>query len=135
MKIKLATLRRLIREEAMQPNVFSNKPVEDPMDKPNIAKAVQDLQNSFKRALDVNLVVSMQDKYNSETKDFDDATLENIKRVGDETTDQVMAKVHEFVKKGWITAHKLVKDGTSSGGYEKDTGGANIPPMHPKGNK
>lgn len=105
MKIKLGELRKIIREAAVSPAVFTNnKLVSDPMEKKGIAKAMGDLERTFNDGLKMNLVVAHADKYNKETREFDDAMMQKIKETADEATETTLSKINDVLKERWMYA-------------------------------
>lgn len=110
MRIRLGTLRKVLNEVAVSPSVFkNNKPVRDPMDKPNVAKAAQELEAAFKRNLELNLVLSLADKYNQETSQFDDAAYDKVKQATAAVGEKFLATVNDALEKAWVQAHQEVK--------------------------
>jgi len=106
MKIRLGTLKRILREVAISPSVFKQEPVHDPMDRPNIARALQSLEAPFRNAIQQNMVLASKGKYNEETRELDDGAWEHIKDVSDKATETVMARVHKAVQSTWAEAMK-----------------------------
>jgi len=111
MKIKVGTLRRLIREGiiseiSLSPAAFNEKPVKDPMQRQNVSKAMGDLERFYSSALMNNLVLAHKDKYNAESRDFDDATYEALKSQADRITEKVMSQISNTLQQGWLAANK-----------------------------
>lgn len=123
MKIRLGTLRRMLSEVAISASVFkNNKAVRDPMDKQTVAKAAQDLENSFKRALEMNLVLAMANSYNEQTNEFDDAAYEKVKQATSAAAELLMAKVNDALEAGWVKAHQETKGADASKQKQPQTG-------------
>jgi hypothetical protein len=113
MFIRYSVLRKLLREVAVSPSVFkNNQPVQDPVDKKGVASAMKDIGNSFKSGLVMNLTLASADKYNSETREFDDAAYQQIEKVANAAVEQVVAKINDTVKTAWVQAHKQIKGGS-----------------------
>lgn len=109
MQIRYGTLKRIIREVGVSPSVFrNNKPIQDPMDKPNIAKAVASLEEPFRQGILMNLTLEARDSYDEQTRDLDDAAYERIKEVSGKATEMMMARVHKAIQGTWGEAMKGV---------------------------
>jgi hypothetical protein len=107
MKIRVGTLRRLIREVAISPSYFkNNEPVRDIMDRPNMAKAVAALEQPFRNAVQNNMVLAAKGQYNPETRELDDQAYEHIKQTSDKATEMMMAGVHKAVTQAFAQAQK-----------------------------
>lgn len=107
MKIRVGTLRRILREVAISPSYFkNNQPVQDPMDRPNIANAVKSLEAPFKNAVANNMLLVAKDKYNPETRELDDATYKHIEQVSTKATEMMMAGVAKAIQQAWAQASK-----------------------------
>lgn len=107
MKIRLSQLKQLIREVAISPSVFQNaKRVEDPMSRSAVAKAVQDLENGFRSAIENNLVLDEKDAYNPETRELDDDAYARAKEVAQKSTEMMVARVHKAIQGSWAEATK-----------------------------
>lgn len=110
MRIRLGTLKKVLQEVALSPSVFkNNKPVNEPQDKPNVNKAMQELEGAFRRGLELNLVVSMADSYNEQSGQFDDAAYERVKKAVSDAVDTVNASVAGSMNKAWTKAHADAK--------------------------
>jgi hypothetical protein len=108
-KIRYGTLKRILHEVAVSPSVFkSNQPVSDPMDRPNIAKAIAGLEQPFRTGVELNLVLEARDSYDEQTRELDDAAYERIKEVANKSTELMMARVHKSVQGAWSEAMKGV---------------------------
>lgn len=111
MKLRYDSLKQLLREVALSPSVFkSHKLILDPMERHNIVKPLRVLEQSFRTALEMNLIVDARDNYDEGTREFDDAAYERIKGVADTATEIMMAQVHKAVKGSWDEAMKGVGD-------------------------
>lgn len=118
MKIKLKTLRNLIREGiiselGMSPAVFQqnkSKLLSDPMENGNISKAVGEFERSFNTVLLNNLVLAHSDKYDAETREFDDDTYNQLKDIASAATENAMSKIDAAFKMSWSSAIKQSKD-------------------------
>jgi len=107
MKIRIGTLKRILREVAISPSYFkNNQPVQDIMERPNMANAIKALEQPFRNAVQNNLVLAAKDKYNPETRELDDAAYEHIKQVSDQATEQMMAMVHRAITQAFAQAQK-----------------------------
>jgi|SRR5581483_1831190 len=107
MRVRLGTLKRILREVAVSPSAFANnKPVQDPMDQPNIAKALASLEQPFRGAIQQNMMLAAKDQYNAETREFDDQAWEQIKAASNKATEVMMARVHKAVQTAWAEATK-----------------------------
>lgn len=109
MKIMVGTLRKLLREHGLSPAIFNTQAVQSALDKPNIAKSVQALDNAFRAGIHQNLVLSHADKYNKETREFDDAMFQKITQVADAASEKFTATIGNAVKDIWAEAHKAVQ--------------------------
>jgi hypothetical protein len=106
MKVRLGTLKRILREVALSPSVFNQEPVKDVMDRPNVAKAIASLEQPFRNAVQQNLVLAAKGQYNPETRELDDGVWEHIKETSDRATEMMMAGVHKAVQQAWAQASK-----------------------------
>lgn len=107
MKIRVRTLKRILREAALSPAVFrDSQPTRDPFDRPNVVNAVQALERAFKNGVRTNLYLANRDKYNEETREFDDATEQHIGEVADRASEAMTAAVHKAVQQAWAQAMK-----------------------------
>jgi hypothetical protein len=109
MKIRVGTLRRLLREVAISPSVFKNaqaNQTKDIMERPNIAKAIAALEAPFKNAIEMNLTLQAHDQYDEQTRELDDAAYERIKTVSEKATEMMMAGVHKAVQGAFAQAMK-----------------------------
>lgn len=106
MKIRVKTLKRILREVAISPSVFKQQPVQDPMDRPNIAKALPALEAPFKNAIQQNLILQARDQYDEQTRELDDAAYDRIKTISDKATEVMMARVHKAIQTAWAEAMK-----------------------------
>lgn len=113
MKIRVGTLRKILREVALSPAVFKQEPVTDIMQRPNIAKAIQSLEAPLANAIKQNLILASKEHYDEQTREFDDAAWERVQTVADKATEMAMAGVHKAVQNAWAQAMKGV------GGQEK----------------
>src|SRR5277367_876803 len=94
MRTTLRQLKRLIREVAVSPSVFqNNKLINDPFEKPSVAKALQAIEPAFKTAIAMNMVLAEKDSYNAETREFDDAAYQRIEEVAQKATEMMVARV------------------------------------------
>ena len=109
MRIRVGTLRRILREVAISPSVFkNNQPVRDPMDKPTLAKAVAALEEPFRQGILMNLTLEARDSYDEQTRELDDQAYNRIKEVAGKATEMMMARVHKSVQGAWAEAMKGV---------------------------
>lgn len=108
MKIRVSTLKRIIKEIALSPSAFQNERVNDPFDRPNIAKAVGAIEGAFKTGVAQNLILDEQDSYNAETREFDDEAYARIEEIAQKATEMMMARVHKAVQSSWAEAMKGV---------------------------
>jgi hypothetical protein len=107
MKLRYGTLRRVLHEVALSPSVFkNNKPIDDPMDKPTVAKAVATLEEPFKRAIEANLVLAAQASYDPQTREFDDSVYQQIQATATKASEAMMARVHKAIQGAWQEAMK-----------------------------
>ena len=107
MRIRLGTLKRILSEVALSPSVFTNnKRINAPLDKPNLAKAFHELSKLFKSTLEMDLILSMANKYNKETREFDDAAFEQVKQACNSATENLEAQVNSSLTNNWASAHK-----------------------------
>lgn len=109
MRIKVGNLRKLLREHGLSPAIFNNQAVQSPLDKQNIAKSFQALDSAFKAAIHQNLVLSHADKYNKETREFDDAMFQKITQVADAASEKFTATIGNAINNIWSEAHKAVQ--------------------------
>jgi hypothetical protein len=115
MKIRVSVLKRLIREAVIaerkiSPSLFqNNKAVSDPFEKQNLSQALGTLEKEISTTLSNNLVLSMQDQYDPETREFSDEAFDKIVAVVDGTTEKIVSKVAAAIKSGWVEAHGAVK--------------------------
>jgi hypothetical protein len=110
MKIRLSTLRKIIREVAVSPAVFkNNKVIDDPLHHQVINKALDDLKRGFHDGLTLNLTLASSGKYDEATRQLDDAAYEQIKGLAESVTEQVISQVNNSVKTSWIKAMNSVK--------------------------
>jgi hypothetical protein len=110
MRIRVGTLKRILREVALSPAVFKdNQPVRDPMDRPNIARAIASLEQPFRSGVELNLVLEARDSYDEQARELDDDEYGRIKEVADKATEMVMARVHRAVQGTWAEAMKGVE--------------------------
>lgn len=115
MRIRLGTLRRVLKEVAVSASVFkNNKPVRNPTDKQAIMKAVHDLESAFRRNLEMNLVVAQADKYNEQSSEFDDAAYEKVKSATASAVESLMSQVNSALEKSWVKAHQEAKGATET---------------------
>lgn len=110
MKIKLSQFRKLIREVALSPSLKQNKPVEDPFQSKNVNVALEKLQAAFEQTLASDLIVRAMDQhYNEETREFDDAVYDKIKSIiksiVDESRDEATIIVKKALQQAWNNAH------------------------------
>ncbi len=110
MRIRLGTLRKVIKEVAISPGVFKNtQTVREPTDNPNVAKLVQEFEQKFVSALKLNLVVANADKYNEETREFDDAAYGRVEEALKGAKEAIAGKVVGTLNDIWVKAHQHVK--------------------------
>ena len=108
MKIRVKTLKRILKEVALSPAVFKQEPVQDLMDRPNIAKALASLEQPLMNAMKQNLILAARDQYNEETREFDDQAWERVQTVAQKATEMAMAGCHKAVQNAWAQAMKGV---------------------------
>jgi len=113
MKIKLGTLRKLVREGIVSELVISpaffrgnDKPLSDPMENGGLTRAIGEVERAFSTALMNTLVLSHTNKYNTETRDFDDAVYQQLKDAADTATEEVMSKLNTSLQTAWSSAVK-----------------------------
>jgi len=110
MKISYGELKKMIGEVALSPALFkNNKPHQDPLEDKNLANALQSLERAFKHDALMNLTLLNADKYNADSREFDDITYKQIEDVAGETSELVAAGVGNVVKKAWQSAHDKIK--------------------------
>jgi hypothetical protein len=110
MRIKYGELKDMIREVSLSPSVFrNNKPHQDPLDDKDLTSALQSLERAFKQDALLNLTLLNADKYNADSREFDDETYKQIEDVAGETSELVAASVSDVVKKAWHAAHNKIK--------------------------
>lgn len=107
MRIRVGTLRKLIREVAISPSVArNNKPIDDPLDNESIAKVVSELGRSFDAAVRLDLTVrAMADHYDESTRQLDDAIYEKIKSTAKASSEYVVAAATKTLKNAWAQTH------------------------------
>jgi hypothetical protein len=113
MKIKLGTLRRLIRESVisevgLSPALFraGNTAVKDPLESQNISQALGNLERHFSNSVMHALLLAHADKYDEGSREFDDATYEQLKQAAEGATETMMSQVGSAVKGAWARALK-----------------------------
>ena len=110
MKIRFGTLRKLLAEVTVGPSVFkNNRPSKGALENKNVSKAVNDLEASFKRALELDLVISMSNEYDQESHEFDDNAYERVKKATASSAEHVLAVLNDAMEKTWAKAHEAVK--------------------------
>jgi hypothetical protein len=110
MKIKYGELKMLIKEVALSPALFrNNKPHKDPLDDKDIANSLQSLERAFKRDALMNILLLNADKYNTDSREFDDETYKQIEDAASETSELVAASVNDVVKQAWKSVHDKTK--------------------------
>lgn len=116
MKIKLSQFRKLIREVALSPSLKQNKPIDDPFQSKNVNLSIEKLQAAFEQTLATDLIVRAMDQhYDEETREFDDAVYENIKSIVDDSREQAAIIVKKALQQAWNNAHQDAGAGAQSG--------------------
>lgn len=108
-KVSLKQLRSIIRESVIQelsisPAFQNEKAVESPLEKQNIGKALGDLKRFYRSSLLVNLLLKHKDKYNPETREFDDAAYDQLESLAQKHSEGVIAKVSQVLESSWSEA-------------------------------
>lgn len=100
-----------VKEVKLSPSIpKNNKLVSNPFEKENIASPMEDLKRFFKNALLGNLLLlHWEANYNNETREFDDATYNQLQSVADKTTEQMLGKISDVVKSAWAAGNKTNK--------------------------
>lgn len=108
-KFSLKELREIIRESVIQelnvsPAFQNEKPVASPVEKQNVAKALNDLERFYRSSLLANLMLQHKDKYNSETREFDDAAYDELESLATDSSERVLSKINQVLESGWSEA-------------------------------
>lgn len=108
-KVSLKELRSIIRESVIQelsvsPAFQNEKAVESPLEKQNIGKALGDLERFYRSSLLANLMLKHKDKYNPETREFDDAAYDQLESLAQKHSEGVIAKVSQVLESSWSEA-------------------------------
>lgn len=108
-KVSLKQLRSIIRESVIQelsvsPAFQNEKAVESPLEKQNIGKALGDLERFYRSSLLANLLLQHKDKYNAETRDFDDAAYDQLDSLATKHAEDVNAKITQVLEASWSEA-------------------------------
>lgn len=107
MKIRVGTLRRLIREVTLSPSLAKNKTLDNVMDDHDTSDLAARLGTAFEHALMVDLVVREFSKhYDASTRNFDDAAYDAIKSKVEEAKNQVVNQVKSALEQAWEGAHQ-----------------------------
>lgn len=110
MRVRLGALRRLIRETAMSPAFFAQgKALDDPFANPQLAQPAKQLEHAFEASLVKSLVRSAADRYDTKTRQFDDAAYDEIKASAASISIQVGERLRKLITQGWSLAHQNVR--------------------------
>ena len=96
-KISVRDLKKLIKEVAMSPAVFQTEPVQNVDSNKNLVDAISGFSEKLRSTMQKNLVLSFRDKFDSETRNFDDVTFKHIQNVVDKVVKQTEDDLRSLV--------------------------------------
>jgi len=102
MKVSYHALKKIIREVAVPASAAGMQPTRNPIDNPNIAKALAALERPFMGAVQMNLILDASEG----SSELDDASDDRVVSAAQAATKVMMARVHKAVQSAWAEAMK-----------------------------
>lgn len=113
-RIKLGTLKQLIREVAMSPAVQKEQQATDPMTNKNVVEGMSKISQAFGLLLTRNLVLANFAKaYNQQTREFDDNVYKQIKDAVTTSQEKLQSRLASVMQKTFAEGSQAAGEGGS----------------------